>query len=233
MGSRWGRWTVTGVAELKNGKQAVPVVCDCGQQRVVHLGNLLLGKTKSCGCLSKVVASDRLRTHGMSGTPIYRVWNAMRRRCNQPNYPAYKNYGGRGVKVCERWNSFENFYADVGDAPFAGASLDRTDNNGDYEPNNIKWASKFEQANNTRRSVRFQVFGQSISIREAAEKYGLPQGTLRRRVYSNGMDLEEAVTHPLMTRSEAGRRAGSGGWGRTNKRTDGTKLYASNPESPL
>lgn len=121
-------------------------LCDCGNEVFVSSNKLKSGgRYKSCGCLR-----GRSIVHGMSQAPIYGIWNSMIQRCENPNQKSFKNYGGRGIKVCDHWHSFENFYTDVGDPP-KGKTLDRyPDNDGDYEPLNFRWASWQEQAKNRR-----------------------------------------------------------------------------------
>lgn len=135
------------------GGKAFLCICDCGNESVVSLGDLKNNKTKSCGCLAKEKSSDNIKkystTHGRHGTPEYRVWRGMRTRCYYENTPQYKNYGGRGIKVCNRWKeSFENFYEDMGDKPTPKHQLDRIDNDGNYEPNNCRWVTPSENALN-------------------------------------------------------------------------------------
>lgn len=148
-GQRLGRLVALEPTEKRNGKGSVVwrCLCDCGNECFINSPDLRKGHTRSCGCLVK----DVNIIHGMSKTLIYKIWKSMNQRCDNPNNTGYKDYGGRGIKVCKRWrSSFENFYADVGDPP-EGKSLDRwPDNDGGYEPKNWRWATSSQQKFNRR-----------------------------------------------------------------------------------
>lgn len=149
IGQKFGRWLVLSEAhKRKTYIDKYNCICDCGVERQVLTNSLMRGLSKSCGCYHK----DVIRTHGYDGTRTYKSYHAMRERCNNTNHLHYRHYGGRGITVCARWmESFQNFLADMGERP-DNMTLDRKDNDGNYEPSNCKWSTKREQENNKRNS---------------------------------------------------------------------------------
>jgi len=148
IGQTFNRLTV--ISELIDGY--VDCICICGNKKRVRIGNLKSNQVKSCGCLLKECLINRNETHGLTGHPLHNLWFKIKERCFNPNCKSYHNYGGRGIKVCDRWMVFENFYADMINGYQKGLEIDRIDNNGDYEPSNCRWVSHRENTQNTRKT---------------------------------------------------------------------------------
>jgi len=156
MKKKYGRLTVKHFAGYT--KKNAPLwwcKCICGKTLRVRETNLKAGHTNSCGCLRDENRDKAVTTHGLRNTPEYTSWNGIKKRCYNPVTDGFENYGGRGIAVCARWkNSFENFYEDMGPKPSKQHSIDRIDNNGNYTPENCKWSTILEQADN-KRTVRW------------------------------------------------------------------------------
>lgn len=194
-GRRYGRLVVLESLGVRknNGKSRRhwKCLCDCGNVVEVNGNNLHTLKTRSCGCLR--IDYPPNYKHGMMGTSERRIWGQMRGRCLNPKNHAYHNYGGRGIKICDRWlESFENFYADMGERPSPRHSIDRKDNDGNYSPENCRWATPKEQCNNTRFTLKYSYMGQTLSITEWAEKLKINPGRLYQRI-KRGWPFEKAI----------------------------------------
>lgn len=153
-GQRFNRWTVLSEGQRRAAHRTFRCKCSCGTVKRINLNALLQGTSKSCGCLLKEVVTKHGHAKNGKVSSVYKIWTLMRRRCRDKNDGSYHNYGGRGIRVCERWNSFETFLADVGPRPSRAHSLDRyPNNNGNYEPGNVRWATNEQQRANTRATI--------------------------------------------------------------------------------
>lgn len=174
-------------------------ICDCGKPVRCAAHQLLSGKTRSCGCLIRDGARQRFTTHGelLGGgprSPEYTAWKNMHQRCENSKRREYARYGGRGIRVCERWSRFDLFLADMGRRPSNRHSVERTDNDGNYEPGNCRWGTAKEQCRN-RASTRYVEFrGARMSLAAASEAAGLPYEVVRARFYRLGWPIEDALT---------------------------------------
>lgn len=171
--------------------------CDCGALGVVQASELVQGLSVRCrSCAGKEFYAHHAR-NSPSRHPLYRTWFGMVTRCTDPKDPQYRLYGGRGIAICERWrSSFNAFLADMGDRPSASHSIDRINNNGNYEPGNCRWATDFEQAQNTRSNVVLELNGVRRCIAEWARRLGLCPGTLRKRWSLGWSDADILTTKP-------------------------------------
>lgn len=198
-GKTFGRWTVIKRGGYSKDKRILwECRCNCGTEKLVVGYDLRHLKSKSCGCLK----TDYFTIHGLSRTRVYGAWNKMKGRCEYNSNPSYKDYGGRGIKVCERWHSFENFFADMGHPPLE-LTLDRIDNNGDYEPDNCRWATRKVQQNNNRQNRKIKFNGMTKTIAEWAQVRGIKAPTIGHRI-KRGWNPEKALMTP--TGKYAGRK---------------------------
>ena len=201
-GQRFGRLTVVKPSLLDPIKWVCQ--CDCGKTKEINTYSLRHGRTQSCGCLHAENCRAR-STHGQSGTKIYRLWSMMLDRCNNPKSTFYSHYGERGIKVCSRWNVFENFYTDMGERP-AGKSLDRIDNDKNYSPENCKWSTYREQNNNRRTNRMLTYQGKTQTLQQWSEELGLKYNTLQTRV-QRGWPDHRVLGEPIKPVSVAWRNA--------------------------
>jgi hypothetical protein len=184
----------------KHQKRLWSCTCDCGGETVVVGGSLKSGLTKSCGCARR--APGRNQTHGQSRTPAYNIWCKLRDRCDNPQNKEYRYWGGRGITYDPRWNSFENFYADMGDPP-KGTSIDRVNNDDNYSAGNCRWATPLTQSRNNRQAHPVTSNGRTMLLVDWAKELGIKPAALSQRM-SRGMTPEQAVAQGRMT---AGRKS--------------------------
>lgn len=203
-GRRFNRLVVVSRApSTLNGHARWNCRCDCGSAKVAKATNLKRSEVQSCGCLrSETVATNRL-VHGQCRrrgrkTKEWQTWNAMIRRCYDKRDGSYFRYGGRGIRICDRWrNSFLAFFKDVGVAPSKGHEIERIDNDGNYEPMNVRWATHREQCNNRRTTRLVTAFGQTLSLADAVRRFGIVgYGTVQARI-KYGVNPESALTASL------------------------------------
>ncbi len=165
--------------------------CECGAVKNVPSFSLVSGHTKSCGCLRTNILVQLNRTHGLHNTDVYKAWSNMIGRCRNKNNVYYRCYGGRGINVCDRWlNSFENFYKDVGDRPSSLHSLDRIDNDGDYTPENCRWATVKEQSRN--RSTT------KLTTDLVEEIRGLLRGNITQTELANAFGVDRKTIYDIL-----------------------------------
>ena len=199
VGNRYKRLTVLSMTKRDRWIGAL-CQCDCGNVLVVRAASLGTGNTKSCGCLKIKIDREIHIKHGetVAGrtTKEYRAYRAIMTRCYNNKYFGYRDYGGKGITVCRSWlESFSNFLKDVGRAPSPTHSLDRIDNNGNYEPGNVRWATPAEQSRNTSRTRLITFHGETLCVRDWSKNLGLGLNTVDRRL-GIGWSVEKALTTP-------------------------------------
>lgn len=199
VGKRFGKLVVLSQADRdEKGRILWLCKCDCGNT-VKVLGAALKNSTKSCGCYRKEYMSKRQKTHGKRNTRIYNTWNAMRQRCNNENSPSYKNYGGRGIKVCEEWeSSFEAFYAWAMNNGYEDdLTIERINNDGNYEPSNCRWIPIDRQANNKRSTNYVTYMGKTQSLSDWCRELGLDYKVINERNCNNRNRTPEELFKPV------------------------------------
>jgi len=202
VGQVFGRLTVISFAGTTEDRMARlwTCRCSCDGSIVVPTKRLRNGTTKSCGCLQSETTASRNYVHGKSKTALYNQWTAMHSRCYNQNNPAYPRYGGRGISVHPRWHDFELFLSDVGEKP-ANMSIDREENNGNYGPDNFRWATGTQQNQNRRDNVKIRmVDGQVLVLAEAERVLGLSRGLLSYHLKTHG--TYKGVTYGLSSIKE-------------------------------
>jgi hypothetical protein len=190
-GTRFNRLTIVSRAENKHNKTRWNCVCDCGKHTEQFGQDLRRGKAKSCGCLKNESARDRLLTHGKTGSKIYYLWAGMIQRCTNQNYKQFQDYGGRGITVCERWKSFDNFLSDMG-APPLGLTLERKNNSLGYYPDNCIWATRQSQGANKRNNKHISSNGVTKTQAEWSRTLGISQQSIYKKLKS-GVTIEKII----------------------------------------
>lgn len=220
VGQVFGRLTV--LEHLSHGAHGtVRCRCVCGAEHVARTANVVRGISKSCGCLRREVLVANFRTHGLSGHPLYSTWVLMNARCDDPTVKHFRRYGGRGIRVCERWRTdLDAFVQDMGAKPSPAHSIDRIDNDGNYScghcdecrangwPANCRWATAAEQMRNTSRNVYVEIGGKRENVSDVCRRHGISRQLMHMRVSRWGWTIERACTTPPNP------RMGSGGFRR-------------------
>ena len=204
-GGKFGRWTVLEYAgKNKNGKAMWHCICDCGTEKDVASLGLVNGSSKSCGCYMKEKNRgkiiERSKTHGCSNSRLYHIWCSMKRRCHNANEKSYKNYGGRGIKVCDEWEKFEGFYDWAIRSGYEDSlTIERIDVNGNYSPQNCRWATMKEQGNNKRNNKFITIDGETKTIQQWADISGIERSTIKKRI-NYKWEPRDAVFSPVKSR---------------------------------
>lgn len=196
-GQKYNRLTITSFSHRKGHHYFWNCKCDCGNESVVNIRSLKTGTTKSCGCWNKETRALRNTTHGMKDARIYHIHENMKQRCLNPKNDHYKDYGGRGIKICEEWLQFEAFYAWAQISGYEESlTIDRKNNNGNYCPENCRWVSQKEQTKNKRSNVMLTLKGKTQCLAVWADDLEINYSTLRARK-KNGWSDEKTLTIPV------------------------------------
>lgn len=203
-GDKYGRLTVTAFAGVIR-CVIWKCLCDCGKEVEIQANNLRSGHTKSCGCFQEDTRGTQSLTHGATYKRVYYIWSTMKQRCQNPNHDKFEYYGGGGIKVCERWQTFKNFLDDMGEPP-EGYQIDRKDNDGGYSPDNCEWVTRSTNLRKTSRTVIVTFNGRELPLIQLAEEQDIPYHALRRRILQWEMSPEKAVTSAKNIRRTHGKK---------------------------
>ncbi|MBT2657451.1 hypothetical protein J7E81_19825 [Bacillus sp. ISL-18] len=201
IGERFERLVVIAIGEpaiMPNGKKQLQwlCVCDCGQFTLQTTGNLKGKRAKSCGCYKK--ENPPKKTHGQAGKRLYKIWQGMIQRCTNKNHTQWHDYGGRGIRICTEWLTFEPFYRWSMENGYEDhLTIDRIENNKGYNPLNCRWADMFVQAKNKRSNTYFYYKGEQLILADISRKYGVPMSALSTRIYQFKWSIEKAVETPV------------------------------------
>lgn len=209
-GDTFGKLSVIAVGQIAGTYRYFSVCqCSCGSPvKRIRSDGLVSGTSQSCGCLHK----EKIRTHGLTGHIHYSRWVNMHRRCYNPEDSAYKSYGGRGITVCEAWQDVAVFVAQLPDGYSDGAEIDRINNDGNYEPGNIRWSTTKQNCGN-RRSAKLLTFdGRTQSQREWAREIGVPDQMIHDRLTKLGWSVDKALSEPTMSVMEVAKAASKKRW---------------------
>lgn len=196
-----GKLTQVGPPFLLSRRPYAVYECMCGGIVAARVQSVRSGHRTTCGCLLREITVRRITKHGHYNTPMYQIWRHIIERCSSSSSKGYRYYGGRGIKVCERWQDFEHFLEDMGPRPSPDHSIDRINVNGNYEPTNCRWATRIEQANNKRNNVLVDVSGQSLTIAQWAAVSNVHPGTINSRL-KNGWGSQAAVFTPAKPQTQ-------------------------------
>ena len=191
IGKKFNRLTAIEYSHYKNGHSFWLCRCDCGNTRILPMNALRSGNTKSCGCLYEEIRPQINYRHGHAAKREYFIWWNMKSRCENPDDPGFKNYGNRGIVVCERWQSLDNFISDMGRCP-PRHTIERKNVNGDYSPENCRWATQQEQQRNKRNTRLITYRGQTKSLGQWAEELKIKHNVLWNRLFLYHWPVEHA-----------------------------------------
>lgn len=196
-GQRFNNLTVLNLSDKTNRGFWWICKCDCGNEVRVLGSNIIRGHSKSCGCIRAKASSDSHYKHGMINTRIYKIWVGIKTRCTDVNSRPYKNYGGRGITICDKWMMFEGFYEDMGSGYSDNLSIDRVDNNKGYSKENCKWSTRIEQANNVRNNHIVVVDGITDTLANMSRRYNINYKMAAQRI-KLGWDIDKVFKTPKL-----------------------------------